>query len=210
MASIYRLLSPKHEFFEIFSGSADLILESARAFREMLDEYPNYGTKALHIKNLEHKADELTHRSFDLLHKTFITPFDHEDIQVLVSRLDDVIDFIDASAQRVHLYDIGKPRPEMFGMADICIRCAEHIKEAVSGLANLKKPRDLMRACVEINRLENEADNLLRSSVAALFREEADIKQLIKLKEIYELLETVTDRCEDVANVIDGIVLEYS
>ena len=210
MALFSRLLSPNHEFFEIFSNAAELIVQAAKTFRQMLDEYPNYHDKATVIKNLEHQADELTHRSFDMLHKTFITPFDRDDIQVLVSRLDDVIDFIDAAAQRVELYEIGKPRAEIFGLADICVKSAERIKEAISGFTNLKNPRDLLRACVEINRLENEADILLRASVARLFKEESDIKQLIKLKEIYELLETVTDRCEDVANVIDGIVLEYS
>jgi uncharacterized protein len=203
------LASARLEFFDIFNGSAEIIVESSQMFRTMLGAYPAFGDHATLIKNLEHRADSLTHRTYEILHKTFITPFDREDIQALISRLDDVIDFIDAAAQRVQLYEIGEPTPELIAMADLCVRAGENVRDAIRGLSDLKNPRETMRSCVEINRIENEADVLLRASVAKLFKEEANVKQLIKLKEIYELLETVTDRCEDVANVVDGIILEY-
>lgn len=162
------------------------------------------------IKQLEHDADSITHKTMTELHKTFITPIDREDIHVLIKRLDDILDFMDAAAQRVSLYDIGKAPADLLKMAEINITSCELVKTAVAGLSNLKNSAVINKACVEINRLENEADTTLRAAVAKLFREEQDIRQLIKLKEIYELLETVSDRCEDVANVVESIVIEYS
>jgi uncharacterized protein len=198
------------KFFDLFNQAADLLVEGAKEFQKMVADLEHSEVHSRNIKTIEHKADEVTHQTVALLHKTFITPLDREDIHQLISRMDDILDFIEAASERIHLYGITQSTPEMKMLADISTRSSEYIKHIVAKLENLKDPTDIVKHCVEINRLENEADHVLRAAMAKLFKEELDTRQLIKLKEIYELLETVTDRCEDVANVIEGIVLEYA
>ena len=194
----------------MFNNSADLIVEGARELKNLMNDIQKSEIHSRTIKDIEHKADQNTHDTVSLLHKTFITPLDREDIHQLITKLDDVLDLIDASAQRVFIYGVTETNSELKQMADICLQVAEKVKLAVNQLENLRNPEEIIKICIEINRLENEADHALRSAVAKLFREEADFKKMIKLKEIYELMESVTDRCEDVANIIEGIVLEYS
>ena len=186
------------------------MVAAMQEFQRML-EYPNeMESRSRHIKELENKADDVTHRTMLLLHRTFITPLDREDIHQLIKTMDDILDFIDASAQRLFLYEVRRIPPDLVKLADLTSESVKLVRQAVQLLTNLKNASDLLKICVEINQLENQADNVLRTAVASLFREEHDLKLLIKLKEIYELLETVTDRCEDVANVIESIVLEYA
>jgi hypothetical protein len=205
-----RLFPKEYDFFGLFTAAADLIVEAARTLEQLFKDDASGEAVARQIKDLEHRADEITHQTMTLLHSTFITPIDRQDIHDLIKRLDDIMDFIDAAASRIVMYEIGKAPPELVRLARINTDCAQLVKQAVSGLSNLKNPEELHRLCVEINRLENEADQLLRSAVAKLFREESDIKLLIKLKEVFELMESVSDRCEDVANVVESIVLEYA
>ena len=205
-----RLFPKEFDFFRLFNDSAELIVQAANLFPEMFKNPASSELIARQIKDLEHKADEVTHQTMTLLHKTFITPIDRQDIHDLIKRLDDIIDFMDAAASRVVIYDIGPTPPELVKLAQINCECTQLVKLAVAGLSNLKRPAELHRVCVEINRLENDADQVLRAAVGKLFKEETDVKRLIKLKEIYELMETVTDRCEDVANVVESIVLEYA
>ena len=204
--------TPREEgFFEHFKAISERICDAALEFQNLLTKAPDDRAEScMRIKNLEHQADEITHRTMNLLHQTFITPLDREDIHELIKRLDDVIDYLDASAQRIALYKIGPVEPEMIKMAEINVASANLVRDAVARLSDLKNSEKLLEICVGINRLENEADTTLRAAVARLFSDEADIRRLIKLKEIYELLETVTDRCEDVANVIESIIIEYS
>jgi len=197
-------------FFEHFKSLASLSVDAAGEFRDLLAHMDESEKRVRKIKDIEHKGDEVTHATMDLLHKTFITPLDREDIHSLITTLDDVLDYIDAAAQRVLLYDIKHMTVEARELAENCVQATQKVQQAVGHLDNLKDPEVIRKICVEINRIENEADHVLRSAVAKLFREENDIKQLIKLKEVYEILETVTDLCEDVANIIDGIVLEYA
>lgn len=208
---MFGFLKPReNRFFELFGEIAVLTVEAAQEFHRMISDLSHAESHGRTIKDIEHKADEVTHRTIELLHTVFITPLDRDDIHLLIKKMDDIIDFIDAAAQRIFLYGVVKMTPEAEGLARVCVESALKVQSAVSGLNNLKDQETIIKDCVEINRLENEADQLLRSAVAKLFREEADTRQLIKLKEIYELLETVTDRCEDVANIIEGIVLEYA
>lgn len=205
-----RLLPTEHGFFGFFEESATHMVAAMTEFRRMLD-FPNEMTsRSRTIKELEHKADEVTHKTMKLLHRTFITPIDREEIHRLIKSLDDVVDFIDASAQRLDLYDVRRIPPAMVELADITVSSVELVRQVVGFLPNLKNSAAILPLCVEINRLENQADQVLRGAVARLFREEQDLRLLIKLKEIYELLETVTDRCEDVANIIETIVLEHA
>ena len=207
---ISRFLPKEEGFFELFNESAALTLEAAKNFKNLLNSGANAANIARSIKTAENKADEITHKTMLMLHRTFITPLDREDIHELIKRLDDILDFLDASAQRYVLYELDHAPPEMVQLAEITIASCELVKKCIGGLSNLKNAQDLFETCVQINKLENDADHVLRSAVAGLFKNESDLRRLIKLKEIYELLETVTDRCEDVANLIEGIVLENS
>jgi len=204
-----KLLPREGKFFVLFRQAGDQIALAGRKFREMLEDLPNAERYAKEMKDIEHAGDEITHRTVELLHKTFITPLDREDIHLLISRLDDILDRLDGAASRVHLYEIREARPECKALADICVQSCDCIKRAVDRLEDLSFTGGILHDCVEANRLENEADHVLAAAKARLFREEADTRELIKLKELYEFLEAVTDKCEDVANVIEGIVLEY-
>ncbi len=204
------ILPKEGRFFDLFKELSTCLVQGATEFRDLCSNLKEAERRVRSIKDIEHRGDEITHRTMDLLHKTFITPLDREDIHTLVSRLDDILDFIDAAASRIHLFQVDDMPKEGLELAEICLHSVHLVQSAVSALDNLKNPENVIKTCVEINRLENDADHVLRSGLARLFREEPDIRKLIKLKEIYELLETVTDRCEDVANIIDGIVLEYA
>ncbi len=211
LLSVFTQLVPREaRFFDHFREMADLIVQGAKEFQDLAADIHQIERRSKSIKAIEHKADEITHRTMELLHRTFITPLDREDIHVLISRLDDILDFIEAASQRIFLYGITETTPEIRELARVCVLSAEQVRKAVYGLSNLTQSDLIIQACVEINRLENEGDQVLRAGIAKLFRDEPDTRQLIKIKEIYELLETVTDRCEDVANVIEGIVLEYA
>ena len=203
------LIPREGKFFDFFRQSAEQSVKGAHAFRAMLDDLPNAERHAREIKDIEHAGDEILHRTVELLHKTFITPLDRDDIHRLISRMDDILDRLDGATSRVHLYEMTEATEECKALADICIRSCECIKRAVDRLHDLTYTSGILHECVEVNRLENEADAVLARAKAKLFHDEIDTRQLIKLKEIYEFLEAVTDKCEDVANVIESIVLEY-
>lgn len=205
-----KLFPKEFDFFKLFTDSADLIVSASQVFEHLLKSPKDALSSAKKIKDLEHQADGITHQTITLLHKTFITPIDRQDILDLIKSLDDILDFIDAAASRVVMYEIGDIPDELIKLAQVNHDSTVFVRQAVASLVNLKNTAELHRLCVEINRLENEADQILRQAVAKLFKEEHDIKRLIKLKEIFELLETVSDRCEDVANVVESIVLEYA
>ncbi|MBI2603727.1 MAG: DUF47 domain-containing protein [Deltaproteobacteria bacterium] len=202
---------PREEnFFDFFEQAAELILEAAIAFQEMLGDLQHSDKHARRIKEIEHRCDTITHQTIEALHKTFITPLDRADIHQLICEMDDIVDYIDSAATRTHLYEIKVAPKAVVDLADICFKAAEIIKKAVRLLRGMKHPNEISKYCIQINQLENEADHILRSALAKLFKKEPDLRLLIKLKEILELLETVTDRCEDVSNIIDWIVLEYA
>jgi uncharacterized protein len=205
-----RLIPREGKFFELFNASAEQSVKGTKAFKAMLDDMENVEAHAREIKEIEHAGDEITHMTVELLHKTFITPLDRDAIHQLISNMDDIIDNVEDAALRVYQYDLKEATSEARELIDICISAAECLERAVKRLHNLSFTNGILQECIEINRLENKADNVLALAKAKLFREEQDTRKLIKLKEIYELLEAVTDRCEDVANIIEGIVLEYS
>lgn len=205
-----RFMPKEGKFFTLFQELSEQIVLASRELQRMADVPERAEDSARAIKDIEHRGDDITHATMDLLHSTFITPLDREDIHALVSKLDDILDFMDAASQRIVLYDIKQLPEEGKKLVELCGSCAELVRKGVLALQDMKRPHALNGTCVEINRIENEADHVLRSGLARLFKEEEDLRQLIKLKEIYELLEAVTDRAEDAANIIDGIVLEYA
>ena len=162
------------------------------------------------LDETEKRADKITHETIRMLHETFITPLDRDEIHKLITAMDDILDLIQDSAESVTLYDIRMVTPEAARLAEICLSCCERVKAAVELLPTVGSAEAIMKTCEEIDRLESDADRVMRSAMSKLFREESDVRQLIKLKAIYELLESVTDRCEDVANIIEGIAIENS
>ncbi len=204
-----RFLPKETSFFDFFEQHAALTVEGCKEFLSLASTGANVTGKAKRIKEIEHETDVVTHRCVEALHKTFITPIERDDIYRLISRMDDIVDFIEAASERIALYDMKEMTPEVKDLADILVRAAQQIVVAVKGLRNMKNADPVLQACVDINRLENEGDTILRNALARLFKEEKDPITVIKWKEIYEGLETATDRCEDVANIIEGVVLEH-
>jgi len=202
-----RLIPRQTMFFDMFSEVANNVIDGARVLRDFLNNYDYEKLPALveKIKSLEHKGDEMTHRILIKLNQTFITPFDREDIHRLTSSLDDVLDFINAASDRLLTYKITAPSPSAKLLAAIILKQAEELGKAVS---LLNKNGKLLTHCVEVNRLENEADQIAREAIGRLFEGGYDPITLIKLKELLEVLEAATDRAEDVADVLESVVLK--
>jgi predicted phosphate transport protein (TIGR00153 family) len=209
-----RFLPQEGKFFDLFNAHAELIVLGGRELAKLVaDMTASSDTRAAHaqvIDEIETRADKITHETVALLHKTFNTPLDRDDIHQLISRMDDILDLIQDVAESMHLYDIRMLTQEARQLADICVSCCERVKSAVALLPDMDNASATLKICNEIDQLESDADRVMRAGMSKLFREEKDVRQLIKIKAIYELLETVTDRCEDVANLIEGIVLENS
>lgn len=209
-----KLMPREGRFFELFNLHANLISEGGRELAQLVaDMSAGPETVMRHWQNIdamEKRADRITHDTMALLHTAFSTPIDQQDIHRLISNMDDILDMIQDFAESMHLYDVRKLTQEAVQLADICRFCCERVKDAVSLLSDMSNAQAILKTCQEIDRLESDADRVMRTGMAKLFREEADVRELIKLKGIYELLETITDRCEDVANIIEGIVLENS
>lgn len=211
-----KLLPRDGNFFEMFNQHADKIVEAARAFSALV---ANYGDPHLReqynrdVDNAERAADRITHEVNTVLHKTFITPIDREQIHQLINNMDDVADLIQDSAEVMALYDVKIMTEDIKRLTDINTKCCDRLKDAVNMLKDIAKPavaEAALKTCNEIDKLESDADRVMRSAMSKLFREEPDTRELIKLKAIYNLLEGISDKCEDVANLIEGIVLENS
>src|SRR5499425_3282580 len=205
---MFRLLPRDENFFDLFEQQAGHIVSASRVLEEMTLDYPAAPPRVQQIRDLEHAGDAITHEVVRRLNTTFVTPIDREDIYALASRLDDVLDLIDAVADRLLLYKVKVPTDGSIEMAKIIVKTAEETDRAVRCLRTLSA--FYHKHAVEVNRLENEADRLLRDQLAALFEGTKDAIEVIKWKELYETMESVTDRCEDVVNVIEGIVLKMA
>ncbi len=200
-----RILPREQSFFDMFVELAENIHASAKALVEMLSNYTHVTEQAQRIKDLEHAGDNVTHALITKLNQTFITPFDREDIHELSSKIDDVVDLIDAAASRLVIYRVDRIRP---GVADLAKILSEATGQVVAAVRALGRQNHILDYCIEINRLENESDRVCRSLIAELFDQEKDPVQIIKWKEIIEVIETAVDKCEDVANVIESVTLK--
>jgi predicted phosphate transport protein (TIGR00153 family) len=205
-----RFLPKDVSFFDHFEKQAEKTVEGCRALLDMVTAPKDVAAQAKAISEIEHECDRITHAVVAQLHTTFITPLDRNDIYRLITKMDDVMDFVEATAERLSLYGITEMTPEAAALARVLLASSENVAAAVHGFRNLKHPEAIFEKCIEINRLENEADGQLRAALARLFREEQNPITIMKWKEVYELMETATDRCEDVANIIEGVVLENS
>ncbi|HEY3347077.1 MAG TPA: DUF47 family protein [Nitrospirota bacterium] len=196
---------PKDEkFFTLFEDQAANILKAAQIFHEMMENYPD-SAKSKEIFDVEHEGDKITHEIIRTLNTTFITPLEREDIYSLTSKMDDILDLIEAVTDKLMIYKIAAATDDTKKLAVIILRMTEVITKGVSNLKNLSH---VLEHCIEINRLENEADRITRTAIGRLFDEETNPIELIKWKEIYEKLEDTTDACEDVANILESVVLK--
>lgn len=209
-----RFMPQEGKFFDLFNAHAEQVALGGKTLVELMSALNKSDGEAARycetIDIVENRADKITHETIALLHKTFITPLDRDEIHQLITRLDDILDLIQDAAQTVTLYDIKRATPEAINLAEIVSSCCDRVRSAVSLLHTMDNAAAILKTCQEIDRLESDADRVMRGAMSKLFRDEPDVRQLIKFKAIYELLETVTDRCEDVANIIEGIVLENS
>ena len=200
-------------FFKLFDQHAEFVVKGSIELVELLRHFGNNGDRAARVARileLEHSADRVTRETVSLLHQTFVTPLDRDDIHRLISRMDDVLDLIQDVTEALQLYDIQSLTPEAVQLAELLMECCSRMQLAVKQLATLEDSARILKLCNEIDSLESQADSVMRTAISKLFREESDVRQLIKLETVYQLLEAATDQCEDVANIIEGVVLEHA
>lgn len=206
----FSLLPREEKFFDLFIASARNMVKTAQGLKELLDSWGDVGVKVAEITELEHEGDSITHQIAAMLHRTFVTPFDREDIALLSHTMDDVTDFIHAAADALYIYKIDRPTQRARELADIIVQAALEIAKAVPLLRRRSDLKNILEYCVELNRLENRADKVFRAALGELFDDTKDTAYIIKWREIYGHMESATDRCEDVANVLEGVALKHA
>lgn len=213
LKSIMKLFMPKDRvFYSLFEEVADTVALMGRTLKDVVTE-PDFDKRAAiisKIEDLEHMNDDLTHRIFTELGRNFITPFDREDIHYLAMALDDICDYTFATAKKINFYKINPNDQGIQKMADLIEQACEHIRTAVKELRNMSNMRNITDALVKVNSIENQADDIFDMSIDRLFETEPDAKEVIKKREIYQVMEVVTDKCEDAANVIESIIIKYA
>ncbi len=203
---MFRILPRDQQFFLLFEKAAQNTLDGAELLKDLLDNFTDVREKARQIEEIEHKGDSLTHEIVKKLNTTFITPIDREDIIALASAVDDVIDLIHGAATRIVLFKIENPTPQAKELGFLIMKASRELQRGIARMS--AKMEEVYEHCVEVNSLENEADRVCRDAIAWLFEHEKDPVTILKWKEIYETLETATDRCEDAANVLEGVALK--
>ena len=204
---MFGLIPKETQFFELFERSAKLLLEGGKLLHEVVTDFQDLPAKAQRMERLEHDADQVTHEIVAKLNRTFITPLDREDIHGLATALDDVMDFIEGVTEHLILYKVKQTTPQFKALAEVVWKQVEEINKMIPRLKNLKHA-DILQHCIEVNRLENQGDRILREAVAELFEKGGDPLEVMKWRELYAMLETATDKCEDVAVAIEGIFLK--
>lgn len=209
-----RLMPKEGKYFDLFNSHADLIAQGGKALSNLiaaLVDQPELAAKfAEEVDELERKADAITHDTLSQLHTSFITPFDRDEIHQLINGMDDILDIMQDVAESISLYDIRRVPQDAKAMAVVTENCCVCVQSVVKLLHSMDNAPAILKLCHQIDALESEADRSLRGAMSKIFREETDVREVIKLKEIYELLESVTDRCKDVAGTVEAIVLENS
>jgi uncharacterized protein len=203
-----RLIPREEKFFEMFVQQAENALEGARQLKDLLENYTDVDQKRMLIEKTENNGDEIAHRILEKLNTTFITPMDREDIHALTSALDDILDYINATSQRLQLYHVTEVTDDARALAEVILRAAEETEALTDNMENFKDVKNLKQRWIEVNRLENEGDKISRNAIAGLFETQRDPIEVIKWKELYEHLETAIDKCEDAANIVEAVVLK--
>lgn len=204
-----RLIPKEEGFFDLFEELVNKIEEGGELFLDLVEHYEYSDQKIAKLKELENEADDITHRTYEKMHKTFLTPIDREDICDLVHKMDSILDMVEASATRMSLYKVKVPASEIIDQAVILNKAIKKVKYIVYAMRNMKNANMILDTCVEIHTLENEGDIVMRMTISRLFECEKDPIELIKWKEIFERIEESIDICEDVSNIVEGIVLKY-
>ncbi len=204
------LIPRERKFFALFEQGTQNAVKIAQQLKDLVYIWENIKERVGVINDLEHQGDAITHQIFEQLHRTIITPFDREDIALLAHSLDDVIDFIHAAADAMLLYKVERPTHRAKEMVDIVVQAVGEVERAVSEIHDRIGRKQLLNRCVEINRLENMGDSVFRSAMAELFDDSVDFAGLIKWREIYKHMESVIDRCEDIANILEGVAIKYA
>ena len=211
--SIMKIFMPRDRvFYSLFEEVADGVAGMGKLMKDVTTE-PDFDKRASlisQIEDQEHVNDELTHKIFTELGRNFITPFDREDIHYLASSLDDICDYIFAAAKKINFYKVNPNDTGIQKMADLILQASEQIQNAVKELRNMRDMRKITDALVKVNSIENQADDIFDMSIDRLFETEPDAKEVIKKREIYQVMEIVTDKCEDAANVIESIIIKYA
>ncbi len=205
-----RFLPSQDNFFDLFQNTADILEQAAEEFHSLFLHPDNPQARVDAIAAYEEKADKIAHVTFEALHKTFITPFDRHDIHALTSSLDDILDLINRCAQRFSFYKLKQLPKELISLAETSVQCTQLLKQAVSHLHSLQQAASILKYCQDIDHLESLAHQLVLAGEKDLFLKQEDFKTFFKLKEVYAWTKQVINRCQDVANIIKGIVLEYS
>jgi predicted phosphate transport protein (TIGR00153 family) len=204
-----RFFIPKeYSFFSVFDEHTATLIDAAQGLIGMLEHYEEAPVRANNIQMIEHRADEIAHRAMEMLHKTFVTPIDRDQIHQLVSRMDDVVDLMEGTAKRMLLYGVKTPRPDLIELVYVLKRATEEVQKAVHLLENLKHADAIQKCCIEIKKLEDDCDALRDLAVARLFSDDQPTREIVIWKELYEMVESAVDRCDDVADIIWSIVLE--
>ncbi len=206
----FPFLPREEKFFELFESGTQNMIKAAQRLNQLVDTWENVEKMVSEIKELEHEGDVVTHQIMEQLHRTFVTPFDREDIALLAHTLDDVTDFIHHAADAMFIYKVDRPSLRARELSDIIVQATIEVERAMSKLRRRTELKQVLEPCVEINRLENVADDVYRSAMGELFEDTTDITEIIKWREIYEHMESATDRCEDVANVLEGVALKHA
>lgn len=211
MNIIGRLVPRENHFFELFNQHASRVAEAGGVLCGLLHNYQGEAQRSARIERineLEHDADRITHETVALLQTIFVTPLDRDDIHRLISRMDDILDLMQDAAESLHLYDVQHVTEPAIELAGLLQACCLRLQSAVALLNNMRNAPEALKLCREIDNLESQADRVMRAAISKLFRDEPDIRQVIKLKAIYEMLEAATDKCQDVANLIENITLQ--
>ena len=204
-------LKPKEKkFFVLFEQGTQNAVKIAQQLKDMVYIWENVRERVGVINDLEHQGDAITHQIFEQLHRTIITPFDREDIALLAHSIDDLTDFIHAAADAMLLYKVDRPTNKARELVDVVVQTVSEVEKAMSEIHDRISRKQLLKRCVEINRLENKGDRLFRSAMAELFDESVDFAGVIKWREIYMHMESVIDRCEDIANILEGVAIKYA
>lgn len=204
----FRFMPTEEKFFDLFDSIAEVLVDAAVCLQALVTDYQDVPEKVRALRDMEKRVDRATDGICERLNISFVTPIDREDIHSLAMCMDDVLDYIEASADRMNLYGVDKPREEAAELASILVESTKLIRTGVEALNNFRDIDSVLRPCVEINKLENQGDQVLRKALARLFKEETRPLEIAKWQEIFDRLETATDKCEDVANVLESIVVK--
>lgn len=207
---MFRITSKEEKFFDLFVETTESICEAAEKLEELMTNYVDINAKIAAIEEIEHKGDHQVHNIFEQLNKSFITPIDREDIHLVAKELDNITDAIESTAHRFRMLNVKVVREEAKKLSKLIVECTKELREVMVELKDMKRNNKLQNRIIEVNRIEDDGDNIFRNAITELFVSEKDAVEVIKWKEIYEYLENTLDACEDVANITEGIIMKHS